>query len=75
MRLSTGEGVDHLVQPMDLEAVEVYHASELPVEFGSSGCGGIIVWTKRGEPVVRKGSWWKRALFAVGFLALALVAT
>ncbi len=75
MRLSTGEGIDHLIQPLDLEAVEIYHASELPVEFGANSCGGIIVWTRRGEPSVGGGSWWKRALFALVFLTVALVAT
>jgi len=75
MRLSTGEGVDHLIQPMDLEAVEVYHASELPVEFGANNCGGIVAWTRRGEPTIKKGSFWRRALVALGLLTLAFVAT
>jgi hypothetical protein len=70
----TSEGADHLLQAMDLEAVEIYHSSTAPVEFGASPCGVIVVWTKRGEPTIRKGSFWKRLGFAAGFLVLALLA-
>ena len=73
-RLATSEGVDHLLQTMDLEAVEVYHSSTIPVEFGSSTCGAIVVWTKRGEPTMREGSFWKRLGVAAGFLLLAFMA-
>jgi hypothetical protein len=74
-RLMTSEGADHLLQTLDLEAVEIYHASSVPAEFGSSSCGAIVVWTKRGEPIVGDGSFWKRVAFAAGFLLLALLAT
>lgn len=70
---SLPEGVDALVQPLDVEAVEIYHASELPVEFGSSSCGAIVVWTRRGEPSGRSGSFWKRLAFGLGFLTLGIV--
>jgi hypothetical protein len=75
MPLSTSEGADHLIQAMNLEAVEVYTSVNFPVEFGSTTCGGIVVWTRRGEPNMRKGSFWRRMAFAVGFLALAIIAT
>ena len=73
-RLMTSEGADHLIQAMDLEAVEVYHSSTVPVEFGASSCGAIVVWTKRGEPTMQEGSFWKRVGFAAGFLLLAFLA-
>jgi hypothetical protein len=73
-RLMTSEGADHLLQTMDLEAVEVYHSSTVPVEFGSSSCGVIVVWTKRGEPTIGEGNFWKRVGFAAGFLLLAFLA-
>jgi len=75
MPLMTVEGVDHLLPTMDLEAVEVYHSPSLPVEFGANGCGAIVVWTRRGEAGEGTGSLWRRLAFAVGFLALALLAT
>ena len=75
MRLGTSEGIDHLLQPMDLDAVEVYHSVNLPVEFGSNPCGAIVVWTRRGEPTVRKGSFWRRFAFGAAFLLLALIST
>ncbi|UCC25265.1 MAG: hypothetical protein JSU98_16315, partial [Gemmatimonadales bacterium] len=31
-----------------MEALEVYHGFELPVEFGVNVCGGILLWTRRG---------------------------
>ena len=37
-----------VVSPRDVDAVEVYHGFELPVEFGVNSCGGILVWTRRG---------------------------
>lgn len=40
--------IDMVVSPRDVDAVEVYHGFELPVEFGVNSCGGILVWTRRG---------------------------
>ena len=34
--------------PQAMEALEVYHGFELPVEFGVNTCGGILLWTRRG---------------------------
>lgn len=45
--------VDNLVSPQELEALEVYHAHELPVEFGVDFCGGILLWTRRGVESAR----------------------
>ena len=39
--------IDQIVTAQDVEAVEVYHGFELPVEFGVNACGGILVWTRR----------------------------
>ena len=40
--------IDQLLSPMDVEAVEVYHGFELPVEFGVNPCGGVLIWTRMG---------------------------
>ena len=42
--------IDQLMSPHDLEAVEVYHGFELPVEFGVNACGGVLIWTRMGTP-------------------------
>lgn len=42
--------VDRVVTPQEVEALEVYHGFELPVEFGVNSCGGILIWTRRGTP-------------------------
>ncbi len=40
--------IDGLVTPQAMEALEVYHGFQLPVEFGVNPCGGILLWTRRG---------------------------
>jgi len=50
VRLVGSSNIDQLVSPQDVEAVEVYHGFELPVEFGVNSCGGILVWTRTGAP-------------------------
>lgn len=42
--------LDDIVQPFDIEAIEVYRgAAEIPAQFGGmqSGCGVIVIWTRR----------------------------
>lgn len=73
MRLLTAEGIDEILPTMDVEAVEVYHSSSLPVEFGSSDCGAIVVWTRRGDASAGQGGFWRKLAFATGFAVLALL--
>jgi hypothetical protein len=75
MRLITEEGMDQILPVMDLEAVEIYHGASLPVEFGSSPCGAIVVWTRRGTPSDGSGSFWRRFAFATSFAFLAFILT
>jgi hypothetical protein len=49
--LGRSTNIDQLVSPNDVEAVEVFHGFELPVEFGVDSCGGVLVWTRMGAPV------------------------
>ncbi len=45
-----GMSIDALVQPMDLEGIEVYRGpAETPVEFARSACGALVLWTRRGD--------------------------
>jgi len=75
IRTVTSLGMDDILPPMDLEAVEVYHGVQVPAEFGGDACGTIIAWTRRGEPGPSNGSFWKRLAVAVGILAAVLLLT
>jgi hypothetical protein len=72
MQLMTEKGMDEILRPMDLEAVEIYHSASLPAEFGSSSCGAIVVWTRRGEPSMEGGGFWRRFAFGAGLSLLVL---
>jgi hypothetical protein len=73
VRTVTALGMDDLLPPMDVDAVEVYHGAQTPAEFGGHSCGTIVVWTRRGEPGPAAGSFWKRLAVAAGFIALAIL--
>ncbi|HZD04702.1 MAG TPA: TonB-dependent receptor plug domain-containing protein, partial [Longimicrobiales bacterium] len=34
--------LDSMLQPGDVDAIEVYHASELPAQYNTSGCGAVL---------------------------------
>jgi len=44
-----GEGPDGELFPSDVEAIEVYRPSAVPIEFSGfdSSCGVVVVWTRR----------------------------
>lgn len=68
--------IDDLVATTQVEAVEVYHGSNVPVRYaGRSGCGVVMVWTR--DPVTTEGRplTWRRALVAAGLGLLAFFAT
>lgn len=46
-----GMTIDDLVQPSEVEGIEVYRSgAEVPAEYSSgSGCGAVLIWTRRGE--------------------------
>jgi hypothetical protein len=48
--LGSAVSIDQLLAPQDVEAVEVFHGAQLPVEFGVNPCGGVLIWTRRGAP-------------------------
>lgn len=64
--------VDALLGSGDLDAVEVYHPSELPARFRATDCGAVLFWTR--TPIRGQGDpWsWKKFLVAVGFLGTTL---
>ncbi|HEX5726903.1 MAG TPA: hypothetical protein VFX98_15620, partial [Longimicrobiaceae bacterium] len=49
---STGGPIDEVIEPMNVEAIEVYRgAAEIPAQYGgsSSACGVIVIWTRSGS--------------------------
>lgn len=83
IRMPDGGRIDRLIGPNDIEALEVYHALELPVELGSHPCGGIVVWTRVGPsqttegsavPDSGRGSFWRRLAMASGLFLMAVFA-
>jgi hypothetical protein len=50
--------IDELTAPLEVSGIEVYtRASQAPVEFSrfQSGCGSVIIWTRKPEPKPRRG--------------------
>ncbi|MBW3534843.1 MAG: carboxypeptidase regulatory-like domain-containing protein [Gemmatimonadetes bacterium] len=67
--------VDALLHPNDLDAVEVYHGSELPSQFGTTSCGAIVIWTHVPNPRTGQPFSWKRLGIVAGFIAAAFLLT
>lgn len=67
--------LDQMLQPGDVEAVEVYQGSQAPARFSGETCGVVAVWTRDPQPVEGERSFWKRLLAAGVFGALAFVLT
>lgn len=72
------EGIDRLAAPSDVESVEVYHGSELPVQYGLNTCGGVVIRTRMGnapqegaDAKVTGGTW--RYLGLAGLVAVGIV--
>jgi hypothetical protein len=72
VRISSVDSIDQLMSPMDVEAIEVYHGVELPVEFGSNPCGAVVVWTRVGEPAPSRPGFWRRLAYASGLTLLLI---
>lgn len=64
--------LDDYLTGSDIEGIEVYHGfSESPGDYhDTSGCGVILVWTRRGVTEGEQFSW--RRLIAVSVVALLL---
>lgn len=76
VRLLPPVSIDALVQPTDVEAVEVYQESEVPAAFRTTTCGAVVIWTHVPNPGLPGNPLtWKRVLAVVGFAAFAIVIT
>ncbi len=69
--VSAGYGdIDSFLRPQDLEAVEVYRGSVVPGEFGTTQCGAVVAWSRRGQVDMQRRSIKKQLLFAGSLVAL-----
>ena len=75
VRISFADDLDQLMSPMDVEAIEVYHGVNVPVEFGSNPCGAVIVWTRVGDPTPARPGFWRRLAIVSGLLVLGIILT
>jgi hypothetical protein len=66
--------VNYEVQPHELLGVEVYQgAGQMRDYFDPTGCGTILLWTKRGEEQGPSRVSWKRIGIAFGLVSLLLI--
>lgn len=65
--------VDDVLQPDDIEAIEVYRASEVPAQFGHSNCGVVLIWTYV-PSAGTGGRWsWTKFFVATGLFGVTLL--
>lgn len=74
-RMRRGESLDLYVSLSDIEGIEVYRGAEQPggVYYDQTGCGLVLVWTKRGDPNGPAFSWTRLAVGAALFLGILLL--
>lgn len=66
--------LDASLHPDDVAGIEVYHSAEVPVQYGVSGCGAVLVWTHVPNPDESGEPWsWGRILPFVGVVGAAFL--
>lgn len=73
-RLPHAGGFDEILSPTEVEVIRVYHGLDLPAEYGSNTCGGVVVRTRQGSRGSDTGSepmgYVRQAAAAAGVLLL-----
>lgn len=75
-RTSQAESLDTYVDVLSIEGIEVYRGAQQPAGrfFDRSGCGLVLVWTRRGEYDPEATFSWARFAIGVGvFITLLLL--
>lgn len=66
--------LDASLHPDDVAGIEVYHSAEVPVQYGVSGCGAVLVWTHVPNADESGDPWsWGRILPVVGVVGAAFL--
>jgi len=73
VRIEHDSAVDQMLDPEDVEAIEVYRGAEVPIQFGPTPCGAVVFWTRMPKPGTDHHSILTRALIAVAFVTVAIL--
>ena len=68
-----GLTLDEMLQPGDLEGIEIYRGSETPAAFVRTPCGAILLWTRPGGSAEGTLPFWMGAAAAGVIAALVLL--
>lgn len=69
-----GMSIDEMLQPQDIEGIEIYRGSETPAAFVRNTCGSILFWTRPGGRTSEDGvPLWKGALISGVIATLVLL--
>jgi hypothetical protein len=68
----SAEDIETWAHPDDVAGIEIYAGAVVPPEFqpGMTGCGSIVLWTRRSSSPVARWSWRKRAATGIGAVVL-----
>jgi len=64
--------LDLTLRPEDIEAIEVYGPATTPPQYGATGCGTIVIWTRQPRRIPGRSTPW--ALLGGLAAVVALVA-
>lgn len=65
--------VDSFLRPEDLEGLEIYRGSVIPGQFGTTQCGAVVAWSRRGQPEVKEANLKRQFIIAGSLVALFVV--
>ena len=65
--------VDSFLRPRDLEGIEIYRGSVVPGQFGTTQCGAVVAWSRRGQPEVKESNLKRQFIIAGSLVALFVV--
>ena len=66
--------IDDLVAAEQVEAVEVYRgAGGVPIQFGPSSCGAVVIWTRPAQAMPRRVLHWRIVFLGLGMAGLGIL--
>ncbi len=72
---SGGLTVDEMFRPNEIEGIEIYRGPETPSAYLRNECGSVLFWTRPGGGPEGNLPFWKMAIFAGVFAAIAVFLT
>jgi len=66
-----GTSLDMILQPEDVEGIEIYTTATTPAQYArTGGCGVLVVWTRVPRRVQGTSAWWKPVVFLGGLIGV-----